>query len=140
MHDDLDFDPVIRTQADLEATWRTLMGPWPFGGHTVWMLVVLADDRVLPHLTQVEGTAEPPDERGIASFAQFLGHLDGDPGDRLAFLLSRPGGPAVTPADRAWASSLYAAARRAGLPCETVHLATEGEVRPLPRDELTASA
>jgi hypothetical protein len=134
------FAPIIRIQSDLEAAWHHLMGPWGFGGASIWMLVVLADDRVLPHLTEIAEADEPPDAAGVARFAEVLAGLDLEPGDRLAFLRSRPGGPAVTAADRAWAASLYAGARAAGVPCEVVHLATEGDVRPLPADELPATA
>lgn len=134
------FDPTIRTQSDLEAAWQHLMGPWGFGGASVWMVVVLADDHLLPHLTEITSAEEPPDDDAVERFAELLSRLEVEPGDRLAFLRSRPGGADVTDTDRAWAASLYASARRAGLPCETVHLATEGEVRPLPPDELAATA
>lgn len=134
------FAPIIRTQSDLEAAWQHLMGPWGFGGASIWMLVVLADDSVLPHLTEIAQADEPPDAAGVEHFAEVLAGLDLEPGDRLAFLRSRPGGAQVTHDDRAWAESLYASARRAGVPCEVVHLATEGDVRPVPADELPATA
>ena len=53
---------------------------------------------------------------------------------RVAFLRSRPGRDIVTDTDRAWATSLYATARRAGVPCAVVHLATRGASRPIPAD------
>jgi hypothetical protein len=59
------------------------------------------------------------------------------PGGRVACLPSRPGRAAVTDDDRAWASGLYDACRRAGLPAEVVHLATDEELFPLPLDELS---
>ena len=134
------FAPIIRTQSDLEAAWHFLMGPWGFGGASVWMLVVLPDDTLLPHLTEIAEADEPPDAEQTARFAEVLVGLGLRPGERLAFLRSRPGGPDVTATDRAWAASLYAGARAAGAPCEVVHLATEGDVRPLPADELPATA
>lgn len=137
---DPNFAPIIRTQADLEAAWRYLMGPWGFGGPSIWMLVVLADDSLLPHITEIEKADEPPDAVGVERFAEIISGLDLEPGERLAFLRSRPGGPDVTESDRAWAASLYASARMGGAPCEVVHLATEGDVRPLPADELPATA
>jgi len=134
------FAPIIRTQSDLEAAWRFLMGPWGFGGASVWMLVVRPDDSLLPHLTEIAEANEPPGEEATQRFAEVLVGLDLQPGERLAFLRSRPGTPDVTAADRAWAASLYASARAAGAPCEVVHLATEGDVRPVPVDELPATA
>jgi hypothetical protein len=98
------------------------------------MLVV--DDRPLPHLTEMAETEDPPDPSHADGLAEMLLMLDREvaPGARVAFLRSRPGKGTVTDTDRAWARSLYAAGRRAGVPCEVVHLATRGEVRPIPAD------
>jgi hypothetical protein len=134
------FAPIIRTQADLEAAWRRLMGPGAYAGASIWLMLVLEDGRVRPALTEITRADEPPDEEGVRLFAEVLTGLDARPGDRLAFLRSRPGGPRPTDADRAWAAALYRSARVAGIACEVVHLATEGDVRPLPRDELAATA
>ena len=51
------FRPTVRSQADLEAVWKHLMGPWGFGGHSVWMLVIDADDRPFPHITEITEAA-----------------------------------------------------------------------------------
>lgn len=129
------FSPTLTTQAALERTWRELMGPWSFGGHSVWMMLVV-DDRPLPHLTEIAEAEDPPDAGGVDGLAEILLMLDREvaPGARVAFLRSRPGRDIVTDTDRAWARSLYAAARRAGVPCEVVHLATRGAIRPIPAD------
>jgi hypothetical protein len=37
--------PFVRSQSDLHAVWKELMGPWGFGGHSLWLLVIDADDR-----------------------------------------------------------------------------------------------
>lgn len=129
------FDPVLTTQAHLEHAWGELMGPWSFGRHSVWMMLIL-DDRPLRHLTEIEDTADPPDAATLDGLARNLLALEREvaPGIRVAFLRSRPGKGKVTDTDRAWATGLYAAARRAGVPCEIVHLATRGEIRPIPAD------
>lgn len=129
------YEPVLTTQAQLEDAWRELMGPWSFGGHSVWMMLI-CDDRPLPQLTEIEEAEDPPHAHQDDGLATLLRHLDRElaPGFRVAFLRSRPGKDVVTDADRAWASSLYASARRAGVPCEVVHLATRGSVRPIPAD------
>ena len=129
------FDPVLATQAQLANAWRELMGPWSFGRHSIWMMLI-CDDRPLPHLTEIEEAEHPPDADMVDGLAQILVGLDHDvaPGCRVAFLRSRPGRENITDTDRAWARSLYAAARRAGVPCEVVHLATRGSVRPIPAD------
>ena len=93
------YEPVLTTQSQLEDAWRELMGPWSYGGHSVWMMLIV-NDRPLPQLTEIADTAHPPGTE----------ELD------------------------AWATSLYAAARRASVPCEVVHLATRGAIRPIPAD------
>jgi hypothetical protein len=129
------FDPVLTTQAQVEDAWRELMGPWSFGGHSVWMMLVL-DDRPLPQLTEISECEDPPDTSHVDGLAQILLMLDRDvaPGVHVAFLRSRPGRSTISDTDRAWARSLYASARRAGVPCEVVHLATRGDIRPIPAD------
>lgn len=129
------FSPVLTTQADLERAWRELMGPWSFGGHSVWMMLVV-DDRPLPQLTEISEAEDPPDAEQTDGLAELLLLLDRDvaPGLRVAFLRSRPGKDVITDTDRAWARTLYAAARRAGVPSEVVHLATRGAIRPIPAD------
>jgi hypothetical protein len=129
------YEPVLTTQAQLEHAWRDLMGPWSFGRHSVWMMLIV-DDRPLPHLTEIDEALHPPDPEELDGLAEVLLMLDREvaPGLRVAFLRSRPGKDTVTDTDRAWATSLYAAARRAAVPCEVVHLATRGAIRPIPAD------
>lgn len=133
------FAPTIRTQTDLESAWRHLMGPWGFAGSSVWMMLVV-DDLPLPQLTEITESEEPPDGEMVEAFADLVRTLaDGmPPGARFAFLRSRPGHGRLTDDDRAWAAALYDAALRAGVPCEVVHLATRGAVRPIARDDLDA--
>lgn len=133
--------PTISTQADLQDAWRKLMGPWGFGGHSIWMMLIL-DDRPLPQLTEITDAEEPPDTELVAGLVEVLQRLDRElaPGARFAFLRSRPGVDAITGVDRAWASTLYDAARRAAVPCEVVHLATRGAVRPVPQDDIGVAA
>jgi hypothetical protein len=130
------FAPLIRTQSDLQRAWQALMGPWRYSGMAVWMMVVL-DDRPVPHLTEITECDEPPEDAGEA-LAQLLGSLADDlgPQARFAFLRSRPGTDVITETDRAWARSLYDAARRARVPCEVVHLGTRGSVRPITADDV----
>lgn len=128
------FSPVLTTQVELERAWRELMGPWSFSGHSVWMMLVV-DDRPL-QLTEIAEAEDPPDSEHLDGLAELLLMLDREvaPGACVAFLRSRPGRDVITDTDRAWAKALYAAARRAGVPCEVVHLATRGAIRPIPAD------
>lgn len=137
MTDTTPFAPTIRTQADLRRTWQRLMSPLGFSGHSLWMLVIGPDDRPLPQLTEITD-AEVPDPETADGFQRLLAQLHdaGLDGVRFAFLHSRPGTGGVTAEDRAWARTLYAAARRAGVPVEVVHRANDQDLVPIPLDEV----
>ncbi len=135
------FRPVIRTQADLERAWRTLMEPLGFSSSSVWLMMIGADDRPTPHITQIEDAADPPTPEQAEGLASMLQTLLDDvaPGGRWAFLLSRPGrGGAITEADRAVAHAMLGACRAAGVPVDVMHLATDDDLRPLVADDLAA--
>lgn len=127
--------PIVRSQADLEALWRDLMGPFGFGGHSVWMLVIEDDDRPLPQITEITEATRPPEDAHIDALASVLTKLNTGR-ERFAFLRSRPGRSGLTADDLVWARSLYEAARRAGVPCEVVHRACDDDVVPVPLDAL----
>ena len=133
------YEPIIRTQADLEDAWRHLMGPWGYGRHSLWLMVIL-DDKPLPQLTEVEGQVEPLDPDQRRQFAAFLHGLAADLGPevRYAMLRTRPGRSRIDDTDRAWARALYDACALAEVPCEVVHLGTKDRVQPLPPDEVMA--
>lgn len=131
--------PLVRTQSDLEAMWKELMSPHRDGGgfigHSLWLVVIDADDRPCPQITEITDAVEPPDEEMIASFATFLQHL-ADDDLRIAFLRSRPGHGGLTADDRAWARALYDTGRVAGVPLEVVHRACDHDLVAVPMDEV----
>ena len=133
-------ETIIRNQADLEQVWRTLMEPLGFGRHSIWLMLIGADDRPLPKLTEIEEADEPPDEELLAPLAALLTRIREElmPEARFAFLRSRPGRPGLTADDRAWARALYEAGRRAGVPVEVVHRACDVDLVPVPMDEVLA--
>jgi hypothetical protein len=134
------FDATVHTQADLEALWRRLMEPLGFAGRTLWMLVIGADGQVLGQIVEITDMPASPGPGELDALAAFLGHLGHDVGSgiRVAFLFSRPGAGATDRRDRAWARALLAGARRAGVPCETVHVANDERLAPVPPDDLVA--
>ncbi len=136
------FRPTISSQSDLERTWCHLMSPLGFSRHSVWLMLIDADGRALPHLTEIEDAVDVPDPEQVEQLATFVGMLLGDllPGGRVAFLRSRPGRDAVGATDRAFAAALYAATSGAGAPAEVVHLATDVAVTPIPLDDVELSA
>jgi len=133
------YRPIISNQSDLERAWRHLMGPTGYHRHSVWWMLIEPDGRPIPHLAELEDASEVPDDDERAAFASFLTHFTEEPGLRIAFLVSRPGRDQPRQSDQAWASALYDVARRAGMPCEVVHLANDAGVFPLPWDALAAS-
>lgn len=134
----MDFDPVIRSQSDLEAAWRHLMQPLGFGGTSLWMMLVQPDDTLVRQITQIEECDGPPDPELLTNLAGILRALiDGaEPGHRWALLRSRPGRGGIDQLDRVWARGLYEAAAAAGVPLEVVHLATDVTVAPIGMDEV----
>jgi hypothetical protein len=134
------FDPIIRSQSDLHDAWSTLMGPLGFSGHSIWLMLIQADDRPLPHLTQIEEAKRLPTREENGHLAETLQMLVSEvvPGGRVAFLRSRPGGGGLTLEDKAWAQSLYDAARLAGVPAEVVHRACDVDLVPVPMDDALA--
>lgn len=135
------FRPTIRSQADLESVWRTLMTPLGFTRSSVWMMLIDSDDRPVPQLTEIDDADDPPDEEFTQAFAGLLTRLREEllPEARFAFLRSRPGAGGVSADDRAWAGALYAAGRLAGVPVEVVHRAHDHDLVPIPMDEALAT-
>ena len=132
------FRPTIRTQQDLEDAWRHLMQPLGFSRRSVWFMLIASDDQPFPHLTEIEEDDGPPSREQLAGLAAMIEQLRDDvaPGGRVAFLLSRPGGPAVTADDRARAGALYELGRLSDVPVEVVHLACDVDIVALPMDDV----
>ena len=132
------FQPVVRSQSDLEAVWKQVMRPQKgvggFGGYSLWLLVI-EDDRPCPQITEITDALEPPDDHMVSSLATFLDGLSGDD-RRFAFLRSRPGHGGLTADDRSWARSIYEAGRRAGVPLDVVHRACDHDLVAVPMDEV----
>ncbi len=132
------FRPTIRSQADLEDAWRTLMGPLGFSRETIWLMLITDDDQLFPHLTQIDDATQPPTGDELAGFAELIGELRSEcaPGGRVAFLRSRPGPGGLTGRDRAWARALYDVGRLVDVPVEVVHRACNTDLVPVPIDEV----
>lgn len=134
------FRPTIRSQADLERAWRTVMEPLGFSSRSMWLMFIAPDDRPLPRLGQVD---ELPDDLAPEELDDFAGFLRDHPaaeGARVAILLTRPGPGGLTHADRQWAAGVHAACVRAGVVTEVLHVATDTHLLPVPLDDLTRPA
>jgi hypothetical protein len=137
-----DFDRPVRTQADLEQLWRTLMEPLGFSDGALWVLAIDGDDLPTRMLMEIRDEGVEPTPEEITSFGAFLAHLSPDvpAGARWAFLRCRPGRGGASGRDREQMAALVAGCRAAGVPTDVVHLATDDTLMPLPYDELAASA
>jgi hypothetical protein len=133
------YRPLIRTQADLEEVWRHLMQPLGFAGAGLWLLLIDADGRPLPQMTEVSEVPDRPDAETTSGLAHVLSEvLQGvEPAGRWAFLRSRPGRGGIDDTDRAWAAALYDMCREHDIPHDVVHLATDADVLPIPLDDVT---
>lgn len=131
-------DGPVRTDADLYALWKELMGPGGFAQHTLWLLFLRSDGYPAKVIVPIEDIPAEPDPAVIRSLQQILSELDADVGS-VPMLLSRPGRAGMTAADRRWAAALHADA-----PPEfcrwPVHLATYNRIQVFAPDDLIAAS
>lgn len=162
----VDDAPPVRSEADLLVRWRQLMGPWGFGGRSLWVLWFDEVGRQLPIVVPIDDIPDAPDDRFVDNLMYIVGRVlrghdedggDGRPPDdaddadgahddhdspdvdgtpAVAMTLSRPGSSRLTDSDRAWARAVRAGAERAGVVLWPLHLATKGSVRPLTLDDV----
>jgi hypothetical protein len=132
--------PPLRTQADLHHHWRGLMGPLGFTFRRLWLLFLEPDDRVVPHITEIDDIPEEPRAEDVDSLMAMCAHVQqADRIGRVAILLSRPGRGALCASDRRWGRALLASARRTGVRLAPLHLANDEVLVPLTGDDLIGS-
>ena len=109
------YQPTIRTQHDLEEAWRFLMHPLGFSGRSTWFMLIDADGRPVPQITQIEEADRPPAPGEIAGLADVVKELRDEfvPGGRLA---SCSAGPALRPSPPTTWGGLEPCTRCAGSP------------------------
>jgi hypothetical protein len=129
----------IRSQAELHDAWRRLIRPLGFARRSVWLMLIDRDDRPTPVVTEVRDLPDVPDAEETAGLGHMLSHLvnDLDPSGRWALLLSRPGSHVTDEIDRVWVAALYDTLRSQAIPHDTIHLATDREILPVPLDDVT---
>ena len=129
--------PPVRTQADLDELWRSLMGPLGFGRTTLWTLLLEADGRVPGDLLPLDGIPTRPTDV-VGRLTALLRHLV-PPGGSVAFLLTRPGvDSAITPSERAWVRALEIVGRNVGTTVWPVHRANDEALHACTPDDLAA--
>ena len=90
--------PAVRTQSDLFALWRHLMGPLGFGYPRLYVVFIPPDGRCVPHITEVSDLSDLPDPEMIGNLLGICATLLDRTlpmGSRVAFL------HALTPDDLA---------------------------------------
>lgn len=130
---------VVRTATDLFALWEGLMGGRGFATSSVWIAFLDADHRVQPVLVPVDDIPAEPHPRFVRNLTRIVADLvDTGTAASAALLLSRPGPPAMSEADRRWARAL-ADALGPELAVWPLHLATSGRIQVFAPDDLIAA-
>lgn len=121
--------PAVRTPADLQLTWRALMGDLGFTDRRLWLLFLGPGGRPLGPLLDIGDLPDGPhglDLEGLVAVCREI--LDGPGhGGSVAMLLTRPGAGPWHVGDRAWGRFLTDAARRIGGQIWPIHRANDRE-------------
>lgn len=130
---------VVRTEADLHALWRRLMGSGGFSRRSLWMIFLDAGGRTEPLVIPIDDLPDEPHQGFLDGLRQVVAGLIGDAVTAsVPMLLSRPGDGFMTDQDRRWARAL-----RASLGPELgrspLHLATRDQVRVFAPDDLVSA-
>jgi hypothetical protein len=133
-----DLMPPILTPHDMYRHWRALMGQLGFSRQLLWFGLVDGDGRMAPQLNQVDGLPRRPNGVRLDNLMRICCDLLDvvDESGSIAFLLSRPGPAQMTDDDRCWARELAAAATRAAVRLQPIHLATDEALRVFAADDL----
>jgi hypothetical protein len=126
---------TLTSPAAVERAWRNMTHGTDFTRHSIWLMVIDGDDRVVQPVVEIEDAVRPPDVDDLSPFTEFLAELAGvgaGPPCRIAVLRSRPGRGGPDEHDRGWAAAMYAAAREAGVTCDLVHFASDDRLVTLP--------
>jgi hypothetical protein len=128
-------DRTIRTDAELTALWRALMGSGGFARRSLWLVMLDGTGRPLPLVVPVDDVPDVLDDTLRGGLAQCVRHLaDLDDVHSVAALLSRPGPRLMTEGDRACARALH---RHTSLTARwPLHLGTAGRVTVFAPDDL----
>ncbi|MGY1915898.1 hypothetical protein [Blastococcus sp. SYSU DS0973] len=128
-------DARVRSADDLTDRWSAVLGSAEFGARSLWLTWFGADGRQLPVVVPVDDLPLAPDPALLVGLREVHGSVLGDQfggAGHLALALCRPGGPAITADDDAWAEALRSVLdddRVAGT--WSLHVAASGTVVPL---------
>lgn len=116
----------INSVEDMRQRWRALMGPLGFSERLLWVGFVGPDRRLVKALSQVPLGPRPKRPIIGSTMAALHDVLDGlKEGTTVAFLLTRPGKGALSPADQQWSRLLCDAAVEFDVPIEPIFRAND---------------
>ncbi|MGJ0121361.1 hypothetical protein ACQ7HM_19335 [Williamsia sp. MIQD14] len=146
-HDTHDPIPDITTALDpfgsadqLRDRWRALLGPLGFDDQVLWFAFVDLHGRIIPALNQLPLPSAPNGALVDQVMERLADIIDAQSSVRVAFLITRPGTDATTPADREWSRLLAAAAVRVGVDIEPVFRANATDVVLVPAQPVSHRA
>jgi hypothetical protein len=130
----------INTQADLHHLWEVLMQPLGWRSMSLWVTFIGADRRPTKFLLEVAEHEAVPSDDDLANLYYVLDQVlrDEDQECTVAFLIARPGREPLSAEDRLFGQRLLRGARRAGVPVEPVHVATDVAIWAVTPDDLAA--
>lgn len=130
-------DQPIRTDLDLRQYWIELMSPLGFSQRRLYFIFLDHQRRAIRQLHEIDDLPETPDAEFADAPMAILSHF----ADSFSFalLLARPGRQPMDANDRAWARTLIAAGRRAGIELRRLHFANHDELVPFAPDDLIGS-
>ena len=132
-------ETFVRTEAELTALWRDMMGPGGFGTRSIWHVFFDAEGRLAPHIVPIDDIPAEPDKLFLTNLGMVMREsTSGSQIASLAVLLSRPGSPAMTASDRRWARELRSTFGPTLCPWP-IHLATRDHVTVFRPDDLIAA-
>jgi hypothetical protein len=131
----------VRTAAELQRRWETLLGSWGFDFESVWVGWFDERDIQIPHLMPIDHIPEQFDA-GVAKnlFRLAMTVVHEGPATSIAMALTRPGSDAITPVDRHRACTLLETGHSLHVPLRPLFLACDAGVRPFAPDDLLVSA
>lgn len=129
-------ETYVTDNTALYELWKQLMGPGGFARRSIWMVCFYPDGRAIPEIQAFDEIPLLPDPAAAEGLETIVtGVLEAGVGS-VAFLLSRPGSPAMSEGDRRWARALQRPCALGGWP---LHLATYDTVRVFSADDLVES-
>ncbi|MGY1743778.1 MULTISPECIES: hypothetical protein [unclassified Blastococcus] len=138
-------DVPVRSTPALPRRWRELLGPPLFPVRSLWLVWLGPDGRMLDLVMPLDDVPAVPDRRvtaGIVALHDAVAATRPGRAAHLALCLCRPGGPAATGADDGWSAELRDVLDEQLDATWSLHLAADGEARPLvqPPDRMWAEA